>query len=124
MAGTSGLRQPGRGREGLTITGSVTLTNQDIGKTIISNAGGACTVTMPDPATCSPGDDIYILNIVGQNLLVTSTSKLVTFNNASASTVAYQTSSELIGGAFLLTCVGAKWHVAIFAEETQTVTVS
>jgi hypothetical protein len=108
----------------VSLSASATLTNQDVGKTFFAAGSGALTVTMPDPTTCEAGTDILVLNTVDQNLLVTSTSKLITLNNATASTVAFQTSSEKIGGGFLLTSTGTKWHVGILAEETQTVTVS
>lgn len=120
----SGTRQPGRGREGVTITGTLTLTNQDVGKCILSNASGACTVTLPDPSTCNPGDDILIVNMVDQNLIVALDEKIMTLNNAAADSVAFQTSSEKIGGAFLCVCTGTKWACLPMAEETQTITVA
>lgn len=120
----SGFRQPGRGREGITLATSTTLTNQDVGKTFFSAGSGALTVTLPDPATCSPGDEIVITNTVDQNLLVSLTSKLITLNNATATTVAAQTSSEKIGAAFLCICTGTKWQVCPMTEETQTLTVT
>ena len=121
----AGLRMPGLGREYVAVTGNTTLTNFDVGKTFSNlGAAGSVTITLPDPTTCQPGDDIRILACADQTLAFTSTSKLITFNNAAASTCTLSTSGEKIGGGFTVTCTGAKWHVLMHLEETQTVTVS
>jgi len=120
-----GQRQPKNERELITTTASVTLTSFDMGKTVCNvGATGAVTITLPDPATCVPGSDLIVLSCADQNLIVSCTSKLITLNNATASSVALQTAGEKLGGGFRLTAVGTKWHVSILCEETQTVTVA
>jgi len=118
----SGLRQPGRGREAVTVTGNVTLTNHDVGKTFLVTA--ASVVTMPNPGTCLPGDDILIIQTSDNDLTVSLDEKILTKNNAAADSVAYSTSSEKIGGAFLCVCTGTKWAALPLAEEAQTITVT
>lgn len=118
----SGFRQPGRGREAVTVAASVTLTNHDVGKTLLVTA--AATVTMPNPATCNAGDDILIINTADSDLTVALDEKILTKNNAAADSVAYSTSSEKIGGAFLMVCTGTKWAALPLAEEAQTITVA
>lgn len=119
-----GTRQPGHAREGVLITASTTLTNFDCGKTIFSNASGACTVTMPDPSTCPVGADILIMNLVDQDLIVALNEKIVTKNNAAADSVALSTASEKIGGGFWMHCTGSLWVALPLAEEAQTITVA
>lgn len=118
----SGLRQPGRGREVVTTSGNITLTNHDVGKTVI--ATGAAVVTLPNPGTCTAGDDILVIQTADSDLTVSLDEKIITKNNAAADAVAFSTSSEKIGGAFLCVCTGTKWAALPLAEETQTVTVT
>lgn len=120
-----GQRLPKVERELITTTASVTLSAYDMGKTVCNvGASGAVTVTLPDPATCPIGGDVLVLSCADQNLSVACASKLITFNNATASSVTLQTGGELLGGSFLATNVGAKWHISILCQETQTVTVA
>ena len=120
----AGLRQPGRGREGITVTASVTLTNHDVGKTYFSNAGAACTFTLPAPGTCNAGDEILFVNLVDQNMLIALNELIITKNNAAADSVSFETSSEKIGAAALAVCTGSKWAVLPLAEELMTITVA
>jgi hypothetical protein len=120
-----GLRMPKTERELITVTGNVTLTSWDMGKTICNvGAGGAVTVTLPDPANVPLGSEVLVLSCADQNLAVSCASKLITLNNATATSVTLSTSSEKLGGGFLLISVGTKWHVSVMCEETQTVTVA
>ena len=120
-----GTRKPKVERELITVTASTTLSYWDANKTICNfGASGAVTITLPDPATVPIGSDIIVLSCADQNLIVSCASKLITLNNATATSVALQTTSEKLGGGFRLTAVGTKWHVAILCEETQTVTVA
>ena len=123
MAGT---RQPGRNRELITTTASITLSPGDMGKTICNvGASGAVTVTLPTATTCRPGDDVIVLSCADQNLIVATatTDTLITLNDIAADSVALQTSGEKAGGGFQFTCVGSLWHCLVLCEETQTVTV-
>lgn len=122
----AGSRQPGRQRELITATASVTLTAYDVGKTVCNvGATGSVTITLPTPASCKGGDDILVLSCADQDLIVASgtADTLITLNDVAADSVALSTTSEKAGGGFLFTCVGSKWHVACLTEETQTVTV-
>lgn len=120
-----GQRTPKVIREVVTVTASLTLTAWDAGKTFCNvGASVAVTITLPDPATLPVGSDVLVLSCADQNLAVACASKLVTLNNATASSVALSTAGEKLGGGFLLTAVGSKWHVSILCEETQTVTVA
>ena len=123
----TGFRMPKVERELITTTASITLTTYDLGKTVCNvGASGAVTITLPAAANCVPGGDILILSCADQNLQVSAANagELIALNDVAANSVALSTSSEKAGGGFLLTCVGAKWHVACLAEETQTVTVA
>lgn len=110
MAGT---RQPGRQRELIITTASLTLTAFDVGKTICNvGASGAVVITLPAPATCNAGDDILVLSCADQDLTCTSgtADTLITLNDIAADSVALSTSGKKAGGGFIFTCVGTKWH--------------
>ena len=124
----SGFRQPGKQRELLVVTATtITLTAHDAGK-VISNVGAAgnLAITFPAASTCQPGDQIMVLSCAAGTITCSFTAgELITLNDVSANSVALSTSSEIIGGGFLFTCVsGSKWHCSIMCEETQTVTVA
>ena len=122
-----GTRQPSVDRELITTTASVTLTSFDLGKTVCNvGATGSVTITLPSPGSCTPGGDILVLSCAAQDLTVAAATNgdLITFGDVAANSVALSTASEQAGGAFLLTCVGSKWHVAELTGETQTVTVA
>lgn len=126
MAGT---RQPGRQRELVNTTASLTLTQYDVGKTFTNvGASGTVTITLPAPASCNDGDEIIVLSCADQTLTVASgtADTLITFNDVAADSVSLSTTGEKVGGGFIFTCVGgsAKWHVLVLCEETQTVTVA
>lgn len=122
MAGT---RQGGRNRELINTTASITLSPNDIGKTISNyGASGAVTVTLPTATTCTPGGDIIVLGAADQDLTVApaTADTLVGKGDLDLDSVTLSTSGEKIGGGFMLTCLGPVWHVAYLTEETQTVT--
>ena len=123
MAGT---RLPSVRRELITTTVSITLSADDLGKTVCNvGASDTVTVTLPAPATCTPGGDILVLSCADQTLTVTSgtADTLITLNDIAADSVSFGTSSEKAGGGFLFTCVGALWHCAPHITEAQTITV-
>lgn len=120
MAGT---RQGGRNRELIVTTASITLSPNDIGKTITNlGASGAVVITLPTATTCTPGGDILILSAADQDLTVScaTADTIIGFNDLDLDSVAFAQASEKIGGALWCTCLGAKWHVAYLTEETQT----
>lgn len=124
----AGLRGPGRQREVINATSSLTVVAADAGKSF-SNVGasGAVTFTLPAAAKCSVGDDFYFMSCADQDFAVASANagELITFNDVAANSVTLSTSSEKAGGAFIVTCVSdAKFHVTMLVQENQTVTVA
>ena len=118
----SGLRQPGRNRENVNISGTVTLTPHDLGKTFWVT--DTAVITLPTPGLCPNGGDILFINYSDTDLTVGLNELTVTKNNLAADSVAYSTSSEKIGGAFWAHTNGVKWAVLPLAEETQTISVT
>ena len=124
----SGFRQPGNNKELINTTGTtLTIGPGDAGK-VFANVGSAGNIayTIQTAANFRPGDQITILSAAAGTVTVNFTAgQLVTFNNAAAGSVALSTSSEIIGGGFIFTCLSAsKWHCLVLCEETQTVTVA
>jgi len=124
----SGFRGPGRQRECINTTASLTVVAADAGKTFTNvGASGAVTFTLPAAANCAVGDDFLFLGCADQNMTVAAANngELITFNDVAANSVTLSTSSEKAGGAFCVTCVSSsKFHVATMTEETQSVTVA
>jgi len=109
-----------------TFTAALPIT-RDHFQRIFTNRGavGALTVTLPAVLAAMRGAWVEIHVVAGQNVTLAGTAgQIVTFNNAAAASVAYQTATELIGGAFRATCDGTSWIITIMAEETQTTTVA
>ena len=107
-------------------TASYTITSGDFG-TVFTTRGAeaAVTFTLPAAASKNKGEWALFLNVADQNMLVAGADEgIVTFNDLTADSVAYQTSSEKIGGAFLAISDGTSWVVAPLAMETQTITVA
>lgn len=95
--------------------------------TIFDNTGaaGAVTFTLPPIAN---GYDFLFHVTADQNVLVTSNegTNIVAFNNASASTVAFQTGGARIGGTLRLVsnAAGTKWYAFNMSAGANTITVS
>lgn len=105
-------------------TANYTVTAADSG-TFFTTAGAAGAVTFTLPATGTTGLDYTFCNAAAQNMIVTApTDELVTFNNINATSVAFQTTSELIGGCVRIISDANQYIAQIMAEETQTVTVT
>lgn len=104
-------------------TADYTVTAADRG-TMFTNTGavGAVNFTLP---TRAAGLEFAFKGVADQNITVTSAAgtDIVTFNNASASSVAYSTAGNKIGGMFRVTCnhAGTKWYVEAFGSNTVTV---
>lgn len=114
-------------RELIITTADITLSSNDLGKTVCNvGASGSVTVTLPTAASCAIGGDILILSCADQNLVVApaTADTLIIMNDIAADSTSLATSSEKIGGGFLCTCVGAKWHVAPMITEAQTQTTA
>jgi hypothetical protein len=108
-------------------TASYSLTDSDFNGQVFTTRGasGAVTFTLPTVTAAMAGRYVDFINVAGQNMLVAGTAgELVTFNDLTANSVAFQTAAELIGGACRAVCDGTSWLIFIQAEETQTVTVA
>ncbi len=90
-----------------------------------TGAVGAVTFTLPAIAN---GYKFGFRAVADQNLLVTSTegSNIVATNNASATTISFQTGSGRIGGGFVVysNAAGTKWFVDNYSAGSNTVTVA
>ena len=87
-------------------------------------AGGAVTFTLPAVGSAARGLRFRFHNVVGQNMTVTAPAgKLITFNNAAATSVSFQTAGNLIGGTIeiVATSDGAKYIAIPSGANTLTV---
>lgn len=109
-------------RHGVTaITGDKTVAATESGTVFYVTSGSGVTFTLPSPAA---GLTFEMCNVVNQNLTVSaSPDLLVAFNNASASTVAYSTLGEKIGGCFKVVGTTGYYLVQAVGAGANTVTV-
>lgn len=107
-------------------TADYTVTASDMGKIFTTRgATGAVTFTLPAASTQLQGAVVEFYNVADQNMTVAGADEeLVAFNDLTADSIAYSTSSEKIGGGFRAVCDGTSWIVVPLATETQTVTVA
>lgn len=108
-------------------TANYTLTKDDIG-IVITNRGatGAVTCTLPALADISAGWFASFFVVADQSFTVTApANKLTAFNNATATSIAFSTSAEKIGGGVTVEYDGTTYlaHVEL-GIETQTPTIS
>jgi hypothetical protein len=91
-------------------------------------AGGAIVFTLPPVATVSDGWNIEVLVVADQTVTVTAPAGLlIAFNNAAATSIAYSTSVEKIGGAIeirYIASAGKYFAKMSIGTETQTPVVS
>ena len=86
-------------------------------------AAGAVTFTLPAAAN-SKGGIVEFYCVADQNMIVAGQDEeIVSLNDLTADSVAFQTSSEKIGGGFRAVCDGTSWIVVPLAGEAQTVTI-
>lgn len=107
-------------------TAAYTVLATDAG-TLFTNTAAVASVTFTLPAVASAAGLSYeFLVVANQNVLVTSAegSNVVTFNNASASTVAFQTAGQLIGGKVHVwaNMAGTKWYTDLPTKNAVTIT--
>jgi len=107
-------------------TASYTVTPAEFGTVLTTRgAGGAVTFTLPAASSVNKGEWVLFVNVADQNLIVDGEDEeLVVFNDLTADSIAFQTSSEKIGCAFIAVSDGTSWVVLPIAEETATVTVT
>lgn len=107
-------------------TANYTVVAADTGKNF-NNAGAAGEVDFTLPAI-QPGLAFYFRGVVDQILKVISAegTNVVALNNASASSVAFSTASQKIGGGFFVRSNqdGTKWLVENASAGTNTITVA
>jgi hypothetical protein len=85
-------------------------------------AGAAVTFTLPAVANVWVGWNAKFVNVAGQNMIVAGPAgTLVTFNNAAATSVAFQTAGNLIGGSFEIIFDGTSYLVRPSGANTVTV---
>jgi hypothetical protein len=89
-------------------------------------AAGAVTFYLPPIAEISAGWSVRFFVAAGQNLIVTAPSgKLIAFNNAAATSIAFQQASELIGNSLEIIYDGALYMAIVnMASEAVTITIS
>ena len=106
-------------------SGSVTVVAADNNKVYSTLGGtGATTFTLPALASVWSGWRCVFYNEVGQNMAVTAPSgKLVTFNNATATSATFSTSGNLIGACCEVTVNSnaSKYLTKFFGANTVTV---
>lgn len=105
-------------------TSSYTLTADDMGKLFTTRgASGAVTFTLPAASTVA-GADVVFVNVADQNMIVAGPDEaVVAFNDLTADSVAFQTTSQKIGGGFLMISDGTSW-LALPLTSAGTVTVA
>ncbi|NJM54554.1 MAG: hypothetical protein HC841_00280 [Verrucomicrobiae bacterium] len=106
-------------------TADYTLTAKDMGKTFTTRgATGAVTFTLPAASAALAGAHVEFHNVADQNMVVAGADEgLVVFNDLTADSIGFATTSEKIGGGFRAYCDGVSWIVQPLATETQTVTI-
>ncbi|MHC4705103.1 MAG: hypothetical protein ACYTFQ_31525 [Planctomycetota bacterium] len=109
----------------LTKTASYTMTRADFGKVVVTRgATGAVTFTLPAAASTNKGWWALFFNAADQNMIVAGPDEgLTVFNDLTADSISFTTSSEKIGGTILAVSDGTKWDCVPLATETQTITV-
>jgi hypothetical protein len=107
-------------------TASYTVTPDDFGSVLTTRgAGGAITFTLPAASAVNKGEWVLFINVADQNMIVAGADEgLVTFNDLTADSIAFQQASEKIGGAFLAISDGTSWAVVPLATELQTIAVT
>ena len=129
LMGNHPLGVPQTRRKVIDITGNVTLSVRDSGA-IFTTYGAASAadivVTLPalaDSANCH----YWFVAIPDHNMAVASAegNNMIASGDIAASTVAYQTSDEIVGGVFYVVNGGTKWLVfPHLADKGQAITIT
>lgn len=106
-------------------TADYTVTAGDYGKVFTTRgAEAAVTFTLPAASSANKGKWLGFLNVADQNIFVAGPDEgLVVFNDLTADSIGFKTSSEKIAGAFVAISDGTSWIVLPVATETQTISV-
>jgi hypothetical protein len=95
--------------------------------TVFTTYGGTAATTFTLPAVASANGCIYyFINAVDFAMTIASAEgdNMVTKNDASADSIAFSTTSELIGAAVCVISDGTKWYTLPMSEELVTITVA
>lgn len=124
-AGASYSVAPGAPIAEVIKTTDYTVVAADNGKLFTNEgAAGAVNFTLP---TVAAGYRFWFKSVADQNLTVTGAAgTVIALNNAAATSVAFSTASQKIGGGFMVesNAAGTKWRVQTFSAGANTVTVA
>jgi hypothetical protein len=106
-------------------TANYTVLDRDAG-TAFTNTGAAGAVTFTLPTTPKQDLVFWFYSTANQNLIVASASgnNMIVVNDASANSVALQTTNQKIGGAFRVVGTGSAWLVTPMVFPGQTITIA
>jgi hypothetical protein len=108
-------------------TYTVSNTSGDWGAFITNRGGGALTVTLPAPATVTPGVWVEFFQVAAGDFVLTTAAgeALVVNNNATADSYTLGTDNEEIGNYTKAICDGTSWLIVNgLSFETTTTTVT
>lgn len=102
-------------REIVNKTADYTVTAGDMYGLLTNRGAAAMTWTLPDPSAGLAGAWVETFNVgaSGVTLRAVSASKLVVFNNATATSIAWSTASNIIGSGCKATCDGTSWLIQL-----------
>lgn len=109
-------------------TADYTVVNGTDNETLLTNQGAGAAVVFTLPTTLARGQHFRFFCEAGQTITITAPAgKLVVFNNAAATSIAFSTSAEKIGGFFdiYVNADASKYLCVVgLGAETQTPTIS
>ena len=93
---------------------------------VFTNYECSGTIDFTLPAVADNAGLVYWFYAVddGAMKVVGATNLTAAFNDVTATSVSFATSSEIIGGCFMAVCDGTQWYILPYLEESQTVTVA
>ena len=108
----------------VTVTADTTVVASDSGVLMVAGGTANLTFTLPAVADCK-GKMFMFVNLVNYNMTIAgATSVIVALHNAAAASVAFSTTSEKIGGAFLIIGDGTYYYAFNFSAGANMVTVA
>ena len=109
-------------------TADYQVTKDDLGKMLTTRGTSAqVNFTLPTVGTVWSGWWVEFFNAAGQTMAILSSGSLdniSTFNDLTADSITFSTSSELIGASVKVTWDGTGWLSQLMTEETQTSTIA
>ena len=106
-------------------TADFTITTAEFGKIMTNRGDGDAIVWTLPAASGNSGEVCYFFSCSDNNMTVTGTDEeILCFNDLTADSIAFSTSSEKIGGGIMAICDGTSWICVPLAPETQTVTIA